>query len=97
VTIGVCRVELRMPGNQSLKDKRQVVRSVLERVRNRFNVSAAEIGENDQWQVAMLGFSCVSNDRRMVDEVLGKIVAYIEASRPDAEIIDYSTEVVDAL
>ena len=97
MTVGVCRLALRMPGNQSLKDKRQIVRSVLERVRHRFNVSAAEVGENDQWRTAALGFCCVSNERRRVDETIAKLVAYIEGSRPDAEIVECETEVVEAL
>ena len=95
--VGVCRLALRMPGNQSLKDKRQVVRSVVERVRNRFNVSVAEIGENERWQIASLGFCCVSNDRRHVDDTIAKVIAYIEGSRPDAEILECQTEVLQAL
>ncbi len=95
--VGVCHLSLRMPGNHSLKDKRRVVRSVVERVRNRFNVSVAEIGDNERWQIASLGFCCVSNDRSHVDETMAEVVAYIEGSRPDAEILDCRTEVLQAL
>ncbi len=92
--IGVCTIQLRMPENSSLKDKRQILRSVTDRVRGRFNVSIAEVADNDTWRLATLGIACVTNDAGHADEVLGKVVNYIHDLRLDAEIVDCQTEVI---
>ena len=93
MTVGTCRVELQIPANASLKGKRQVLRSIKDRVRNRFNVSIAEVDRLDDWQRATVGIACVSNDARFADEVLSKVVNLIEAS-PDALILDYEISIV---
>ncbi len=84
--IGVARVELLLAENGSLKGKRMVVKSVAQRVRNRFNVAVAEVDTQDAWQVATLGIVCVSDDRRHTNEVLSKVLEFIEAERLDADI-----------
>ena len=71
-------VTLHIPESQSLKAKRQVVRSVVERVRRTFNVAAAEVADQDVWQVATLGVACISSDGRHADEVCQKVLRYIE-------------------
>ncbi|MEK7774061.1 MAG: DUF503 domain-containing protein, partial [Deltaproteobacteria bacterium] len=55
MVVGICRISLVIHGNASLKGKRQVLKSIIEKVRNRFNVSIAEVGDNDLWQRAELG------------------------------------------
>jgi uncharacterized protein YlxP (DUF503 family) len=95
-TLGVCRVDLRLPENHSLKGKRQVLKSLMARIHNRFNVAAAEIDSHDSWQLASIGIACVSNDERHADQVLATVVAFIRHERLDAEIIDYSTEIMHA-
>ncbi len=95
--VGVCRVSLRLPGNQSLKGKRKVVQSVTSRVRGRFNVAIAEVEDNDLWQRLTLGISCVSNDGRHANEVLSKVVRYIEESTGDVELLDYEVEMVSGI
>ena len=92
--IGLCRVSLRLPENSSLKGKRQVLKSLIARLHNRFNVSAAEIDKHDSWQLASLGISCVSNDERHANQVLASVVAFIQAERLDAELVEYHTEVL---
>jgi len=94
VNVGVLRFSLRIPASGSLKDKRQVVRSLAQRIRNKFQVSVAEVGDNDVWQIATIGVACVSNSARQCDEVLAAIVAYVQDSRLDAELIDVETEVI---
>jgi uncharacterized protein YlxP (DUF503 family) len=96
LTIGVCRVDLRLPENHSLKGKRQVIKSITARIHNRFNVAAAEVAGNDSWQLVSLGIACVSNDDRHADEVLASVVAFIRHERLDAELLDYSTELIRA-
>lgn len=89
------RFSLRLPESGSLKDKRQVVRSVAQRVRNKFQVAVAEVADNEAWQIATLGVACVANDRRHCDEVLAEIIAFVRESRLDAEMLDVETEVID--
>jgi uncharacterized protein YlxP (DUF503 family) len=85
---------LSLPASQSLKDKRQVVKSVLARVRNQFNVAAAEVDSLDHRQMATLGFCCVSNDGRHAEQMLTQVLGYIERTRLEAEVTDYSVEIV---
>jgi uncharacterized protein YlxP (DUF503 family) len=92
--VGVLYLVLSLPASESLKDKRQVVKSVLARVRNQFNVAAAEVETQDHRQVATLGFSCVSNDGRHAEQMLAKVLAYIENGRWEAEVTDYSVEIL---
>jgi len=94
LTIGICRVQLRLPENHSLKGKRQVLKSLLARLHNKFNVSAAEVDDHNSWQIASLGVACASNDERHAATVLAAVVSFIERERLDAEIIDYETEIV---
>jgi hypothetical protein len=96
MTIGACRVTLRLPENGSLKGKRQVLRSLTTRLRNTFNVAVAEVDDNDSWQIAAIGVTCVSNDARHAHEVLDKVVAFIRRTRLDAELLDYEVEVTEA-
>ena len=94
MNVGVCSVTLRLPENQSLKGKRRVISSLCSRIRNKFNVSIAEVGDNESWQLATLGITSVSNSARHADEVLGSVVAYIENSRLDLELVDCQQETV---
>jgi uncharacterized protein YlxP (DUF503 family) len=95
--VGLCTVTLRIPGNKSLKGKRRVVHSILSRVRSRFNVAIAEVGENESWQTAVLGIACVSNHPRHADSTLTKVVRYVTESHGDAEVVDVYTEVIDEM
>ncbi len=95
--IGVCHVSLRLPENQSLKGKRRVTQSIVSRVRTRFNVSIAEVEDNDLWQRLTLGISCVSNDGRHANEMLSRVVQYIEETTGDAELLDYDVEMVSGI
>jgi hypothetical protein len=97
VTVGSLRLTLRLAENGSLKGKRQVIRSVIARLRNRFNVAAAEVEDNDRWQIATLGVVCVSNSARHAQEMLSEVLAFVEHERLDAEIIDSEIEVLHVL
>ena len=92
--IGALQLTLRIPLSASLKDKRQVVQSVLQRVRNKFEVAAAEIATLENWQVATIGVSCVSNSAHHSEEVLEHVRRYIEETRPDVEVTDEQLEVI---
>ena len=88
---------MRIPGNSSLKCKRQVAQSVLSHLRTKFNVSAAEVEQNDSWQTLVLGISCVSNDGRHANSVISNVVNFITETRPDLELIDYEVELVSGV
>lgn len=94
MNVGVCRIRLRLPGNRSLKDKRQVIKSVKDRCRHKFNIVIAETGDQDVWQTATLGIACLSNDRRHCNEVLSKTVDFIANSYFNVEIIEYNIEIL---
>ncbi len=94
MVVGVCTIQLEIFGNDSLKGKRSVVKPILARVRDHFNVSAAEVDDLDSWQSATLAFACVSNDANYAHGLLEKVVDYIEHNRFDANILDYQIELV---
>ncbi|HEU4759554.1 MAG TPA: DUF503 domain-containing protein [Dehalococcoidia bacterium] len=97
MTVGLCRVWLRLPENHSLKGKRQVLKSLVARLHNRYNVAVAEIDDHDSWQMASLGVSCVTTDERHAHQVMASVIAFIQAERLDAELLDYRTEVIQGI
>jgi len=92
--VGAAAVELHIHGSQSLKAKRGVVRSIVQRIRNRFNLSVAEVGGQETWQLAVLGLVTVGSDRRRVRGVLEQAVAFIEDLHL-AEVLNSDLELVD--
>ncbi len=78
MVIGVCKLDLRIPENHSLKEKRHVLRKLTDRVKTRFNVAISEVGDNDVWQRAQMGFCTVGNDRRHINSSLDKVIYFIE-------------------
>ena len=94
MNVGVCKINLRLPENSSLKGKRQVLKSITARVRNKFNVSVAEVDTHDRWQLATIGICCVSNDNRYTNEVLSKVVDFVINGHFEVEILDYEIEIL---
>ena len=90
MVVGVLRLTLYIHGASSLKDKRQVVRKVTDRLRSRFNVGVAEVGDNDVWQRAVIGIAAVANDHSFVNEVLDKCARDAGAI---AEIVNREMEI----
>ncbi len=86
-----------LPDSQSLKAKRQIARSVVARIRNQFNVTVAEADDNDLWQRLTLGVCCLSNDTKHANGILSNVVAFVEKSRNDLELLDYQTEIIAGL
>ncbi len=97
MNVGTCKIRLRLPGNGTLKGKRQAARSITSRIRNKFNVSIAEVDENDAHQVLVLGVSCVSNDSRHANQVLSNVVEYVQHLRGDAELLDYEVDIISGV
>ncbi|HEY4036016.1 MAG TPA: DUF503 domain-containing protein [Ktedonobacteraceae bacterium] len=94
MVIGVCQITLHLPDSHSLKEKRQIVKSIIARVHNQFEVAVAEVENNDLWQLATLGMSCVSNSSQHASEVLERVRNYIEETRPDLIISNLETEIL---
>ena len=94
MNVGVCRIKLRLPENLSLKGKRRVLKSITTRVKNRFNVSIAEVDDQNLWQLATLGICYVSNNSRLTNEVLSKVVDFVTEGRFDIDILDYEIEIL---
>jgi len=93
VVVVVGEVELHLPDSQSLKDKRQVVKSLKERVRNRFNVSIAEVDYHDLWQRCAIAIAVVSTTQTHAQEVVSTAVDFIERDGR-AQLLEFSCEVV---
>jgi uncharacterized protein YlxP (DUF503 family) len=98
--VGVLRLTLHLPEPGSLKSKRHLVRSAIDRVRARYNVSIAEVAENDLWQRSVVGVSAVANDRAFVNEVLDKVSDFVGSmhggqilvTARDLEIVPYGDD-----
>ncbi len=95
--LGVCRIMLHLPESASLKDKRQVARSLSARIRNTFNVAVAEVEDQELWQRLTLAVCCVSTDPAHANEIVSKVVAFVEESWRDLELLDYQTEIISGV
>ena len=92
--IGRCLIRLRLFSPNSLKEKRRILKSLIERLKSRYNISIAEVGENDSWQIAEIGIAVVANKAVFADEVINKIVYFID-NFDSVEIIDIDIEMID--
>ena len=91
--IGVCKIELDIPA-ASLKDKRRVIKSVVARLRNKFNISVAEVDQLDSWQHGIIAAVAVSNDRDYVHGLMMRVARWVDESRLDCDLIDYEIELI---
>ena len=94
MVIGAMSIELFIHENESLKGKRRIVKSIIGKVKSRFNVAIAEVEYNDKWQRIGLGVSAVGNDRGHIDSVLTTVLTFIE-SMYLAELIDSRIEIIN--
>jgi hypothetical protein len=81
MVVGVCQLELYLHDNFSLKGKRQVLKSITQRARKRFNIAIAEVADQDLWQKAVLGICAVGNDRQRVNSTLDQVIHFIEETQ----------------
>src|SRR3989304_6270838 len=101
MALGVCPIGRRIHGSQSLKDKRQTLKKVIDGARNRFNVSISEVGSHDLWQKAEIGISVVGNDVSVINSVVDRLINFIEDMHAaaitdhDMEFINYSLDSKD--
>jgi uncharacterized protein YlxP (DUF503 family) len=93
MSVGVCRLKIHIPGSRSLKDKRSVVKSLIARLRQQFNLSVAEVDDQELWQIATISLACVSNHNDRVDEVLSAAISLIGRDFPTIEIIEKEIDI----
>lgn len=94
MVVGVCHIVLLIHDNRSLKGKRQILKKVLGRVKNRFNVSISEVGSHDLWQRAEIGLTAVGNDGGFVNSQILKVLDFIE-NLHIVEIADHDIELTN--
>ncbi len=94
MVIGACTIELNLPGLNSLKEKRSVLKGLLARMHKEFNVTAAEVDLHDVWQASTLGVATVSTNAIHAQHLLDNLVEWIEINRPDLEVVDHYVELI---
>ena len=90
--VGTCEIEILIYESNSLKEKRHVIKSIIERMKLKFNVSVAEVGFNDLWNKSMIGVSVVSNNKKICESTIDKIVNFID-NNERVEIVNYYKEI----
>lgn len=93
MVVGVGVIELIIHNSSSLKAKRKVIKSILGRMRSKFDLSVAEVGDQDKWQRSRIGFAVVTNEGGHAHQMLESIIGYVESLHL-AEIVDTSVEIV---
>jgi uncharacterized protein YlxP (DUF503 family) len=93
MTVGIARITFRLHGNQSLKEKRRVVKSLIEKSRHRFNVSVAEVADQDVHQRATIGVAVIGNDGRILNSLLDRIIEYMHAMNL-ADLVNHEIELI---
>lgn len=90
--VATCQIKLGLEGVRSLKEKRRILKSIISRLSNEFNIAVAEVDLNDVWQSTVLGVAAVGNDSRLLHAVMENVVGWIERNRPDLILTDYKIE-----
>ncbi len=93
VVIGFLEIHISIPEAHSLKEKRGVVKRIIERVKKKFNVSVSEIGEQDKWQVSVIGIVAIGTSKKVVDATLEKVISYLEEFFP-GRLLNYYKEFI---
>ena len=91
--LGICTINLYFSNSQSLKDKRNIIKSVKSRIRNHFNVSVSEINNHDLWKNATLGIACIGNEKRYLNDVLNKVIKFIDQQN-HLQLIDFKITIL---
>jgi uncharacterized protein YlxP (DUF503 family) len=88
----VARAELSLPGARGLKDKRRLVKSLVDRAQHRFHVCAAEVDHHDQWRRAAVAFACISTSARHAHAIMARIGDFVEG-QADMVLVDFQIEI----
>ncbi len=90
--VGILKLDLKILNSFSLKEKRKIIKSLIDRIKNKFNVSCAEVGVLDNHRRALIGISIVSNSKKIIDSQISSILILVERL-PEIEIIDKEIEI----
>ena len=91
--IGSCEIEILIYESNSLKEKRHVIKSIIERIKSKFNASVAEVGYNELWNRSLIGIAVVSNKKILCDESISKIINFIDNDER-VEILSVNKEII---
>jgi len=91
--VGVVKLSIFIPSSGSLKEKRMVIRSLKDRLRNNFNISVIELDEQDKWQKSTLAFAAISADKSGVSSLISSVVNFVEQNK-QIQLLDYETEII---
>ncbi len=88
----ICKIQIHLPFSHSLKDKRQIIKSITSRIRNSYNISVAEVDDNELWQIATIGIAYISNSQAHNGNIMDSILNFIKANYPEIEITNHEIE-----
>ena len=91
--LGICTINLYFPDSHSLKDKRNVIKSIKLRIRNNFNVSVSEINNYDLWKNTTLGIACIGNEKKYLNNVMNEVIKFIE-NQNKLQLINFKTTIL---
>lgn len=91
MNVGLLQIVLQIPDALSLKDKRRILRGLLDRIKSKFEVAAAEVDDQDAWQSSVVGFATVSNDARLAAQVMDRVLAFVRES-PAVRVVEHELE-----
>ncbi len=94
IAIGLCTLELHLPGVESLKEKRSLLKSLLKRLHTTFNVATSEVDYHDVWESSVIAIVTVSTSNQHIDQSINTIIKWIEQHYPDAQIVNQEIEIV---
>ncbi|HHY98118.1 MAG TPA: DUF503 domain-containing protein [Firmicutes bacterium] len=93
MVVGILTAEFYIGGADSLKAKRRVLKSLIERMRSKYNIAIAEVASQDIWQRATIGVTCVSSSARHANSILSSVINDLDKDG-EAVLLDYSIEIV---
>jgi uncharacterized protein YlxP (DUF503 family) len=94
MNIGIIKLTIRIPGNQSLKGKRKVVSSLCQKLRNRFSISVSEVESNDDLKMAVIGISFVSNSTQIINQVISQILSFLQDHAGDFVLVNFDQDII---
>jgi uncharacterized protein len=94
LNIGIIKFSIRLPGNKSLKEKRRVVHSLCQKIRNRFGVSIAEVEQNDNLKMAVIGISFVSNSSIVINRIISQLLSFLQENTGNFILLEFNQEII---
>jgi hypothetical protein len=91
--LGICKIRLYLSNSHSLKDKRNILRSIKARIRNNYNISISEIDNYNLWKNTTLGIACIGNDKKYLNKILNAVIRFIK-KEDESQLIDYEITII---